>query len=103
MSQNWQRAASTEELQPEGLGHSVEIGGKRIALFKWEGRVFALEDHCPHFGFPLSEGVVQRGEVICSWHGWRVSLSDGRTAVPNACAARFECEVRHNEVWVLMD
>lgn len=100
MSENWLRAAGVEELQPEGLGLSVEVGGRRIALFRWEGSVYALEDHCPHLGFPLSEGVVQRGEVICSWHGWRVSLLDGSTSIKNACAGAFACEVRGNDVWV---
>src|SRR5262245_49241101 len=66
----WIRVANVGELMPEGLGTAVKADGIRIAVFQWGGRVFAVEDLCPHLGFPLSEGLVQDGEVICGWHGW---------------------------------
>ena len=73
----WIRVAAVAELQTEGLGQAVKAAGMQIALFRWEDRVYAIEDLCPHLGFPLSEGIVQSGEVICSWHGWHVRLEDG--------------------------
>ena len=97
---DWTRAALLSELMPEGLGHSVKANGLDVALFHWNGRIFALEDLCPHLGFPLSEGLMQEGEVICSWHGWHVRLEDGVCRRERDRAKVFECEIRGDEVWV---
>ena len=97
---NWYRVAALAELPSEGLGHPVKADGLEIAVFKWNGQVFAIEDLCPHLGFPLSEGILQEGEIICSWHGWRVRLDDGTCRREREQAKTFPCEIRGDEVWV---
>lgn len=97
---NWHRVASVSELASEGLGHSVTADGLKLAVFRWQGRIYAVEDLCPHLGFPLSEGIVQNGEVICSWHGWHVRLDDGTCRREREHAKVFPCEIRGDEVWV---
>jgi NAD(P)H-dependent nitrite reductase small subunit len=96
----WVRVASIAELPSEGLGHAVKAEGLDIALFRWNERVYAIEDLCPHLGFPLSEGIMQTGEVICSWHGWHVRLEDGSCRRERERAKVWECEVREGEVFV---
>ena len=46
------------------------------------------------------EGIVQDGEIICSWHGWRVCLQDGSCRRERERARTYPCEVRGDEVWV---
>jgi nitrite reductase/ring-hydroxylating ferredoxin subunit len=96
----WVRVASMVELPSEGIGHAVKAEGLDIALFRWNERVYAIEDLCPHLGFPLSEGIMQTGEVICSWHGWHVRLEDGSCRRERERAKVWECEVREGEVFV---
>jgi nitrite reductase/ring-hydroxylating ferredoxin subunit len=96
----WVRVASVVELPSEGIGHAVKAEGLDIALFRWNERVYAIEDLCPHLGFPLSEGIMQTGEVICSWHGWHVRLEDGSCRRERERAKVWECEVREGEVFV---
>ena len=48
----------------DGTGHGVRIEGLDIALFHWDQAFYALENLCPHLGFPLTEGMVQDGTVI---------------------------------------
>ena len=98
----WVRAAAASELPTEGLGHPIKVAGLQIALFKWEEGIFAIEDLCPHLGFPLSEGVMQSGEVICSWHGWRIRLDDGSCRRERERAKVFPAEVRGDDVFVLI-
>ena len=74
----WIEAARLADLPP-GEKSGVRVGGLEIALFNVEGRIFAIEDHCPHFGAPLSEvGHVRGCDVICVLHGARFDLETGR-------------------------
>jgi NAD(P)H-dependent nitrite reductase small subunit len=103
VSEKWVRVASVSELPTEGLGHAVKVDGLDIALFRWNDSVYAIEDLCPHLGFPLSEGVLQAGEVICSWHGWHIRLEDGTCRREREKAKVWPCEIREDEVFVRID
>src|SRR5687768_18005561 len=63
----------TTLFRSDGLGFAVKADGIGIALFRWEGRIHAIEDLCPHLGFPLSEGIVQQDRKstrLNSSHGY---------------------------------
>ena len=100
MDNKWVRVANISELPSEGIGHAVRADGLDIALFRWNDHVYAIENLCPHLGFPLSEGIMQMGEVICSWHGWHIRLEDGTCRRERQRAKVFECEVRDGDVFV---
>ncbi len=63
---------------PEGEGRPFEVDGRPIAVILDGGTYYAVDDHCPHQGAPLSDGVVGDRALTCTWHGWRFSLEDGR-------------------------
>lgn len=96
----WARAASVDDIPEDGLARGVKLEGLEIALFHWDQTFYALENHCPHLGFPLTEGIVQAGVVICGWHGWRVRLEDGGCPGKTLTARTYPCEVRDNDVYV---
>jgi nitrite reductase (NADH) small subunit len=64
----------------EGEGKTVQVQGKLIAVFRVDGRFFAIDDTCPHMGASLSGGYVEQNVVTCPWHAWRFRLSDGAWA-----------------------
>ncbi|HET6635106.1 MAG TPA: Rieske (2Fe-2S) protein, partial [Streptomyces sp.] len=73
----------------------VSIGGRAIVLVANEGRVYALDNRCPHMGFPLSRGTVRDGILTCHWHHARFDLAGGCTFDPFADdVASFRVEVR---------
>jgi len=50
----------------------------RIGVFRTQNnRIFAMEDHCPHKGGPLSQGIVHGASVTCPLHNWVISLETG--------------------------
>jgi nitrite reductase (NADH) small subunit len=50
----------------------------RIGVFRTaDDRIFAIEDHCPHRGGPLSQGIVHGAAVTCPLHNWVISLETG--------------------------
>jgi nitrite reductase/ring-hydroxylating ferredoxin subunit len=93
-------AGSLEELKAKG--RFVLHGGHRPILVIYDrGRVFALDNRCPHMGFPLERGSVEDGILTCHWHHARFDLESGCTFdlwaddVPI-----FPVELRNGEVWV---
>ena len=93
-------AGSLEELKAKG--RLVLHGGHRPILVIYDrGRVFALDNRCPHMGFPLERGSVEDGILTCHWHHARFELESGCTFdlwaddVPT-----FPVELRDGEVWV---
>ena len=57
----------------------VEAGGRKIALARVDGEVYAVADNCSHRDFPLSLGEVDREActVTCEWHGAAFDLRTG--------------------------
>jgi nitrite reductase/ring-hydroxylating ferredoxin subunit len=65
------------------------------------GRVFALDNRCPHMGFPLERGSVEDGILTCHWHHARFDLASGCTFDPWADdVPTCPVEIRDGEVWV---
>ena len=62
---------------PSDTGLCVEAGGKEIALYQLDGKIYALDNICPHAGGPMAEGGVNEGMAICPWHGWEFSIKTG--------------------------
>ncbi len=72
----WQRAADESALaDAEVIG--VVCEGKRIALFKLEDGIYAMDDVCSHEYSLLSQGEVWNGEVSCAKHGSRFNIRTG--------------------------
>jgi nitrite reductase/ring-hydroxylating ferredoxin subunit len=70
------RLASVGDI-PEGEGREFRVGTRYVAIFRYNGEFYALEDMCPHAGAPLNNGPIGQGTVTCLWHGWRFNLHNG--------------------------
>jgi nitrite reductase/ring-hydroxylating ferredoxin subunit len=72
-----------------------------IALFYSDNQVYAIDNRCPHMGFPLQGSTCKDGIVTCPWHYARFDLASGGTFdswaddVPS-----FPVEIRDGEVWL---
>jgi nitrite reductase/ring-hydroxylating ferredoxin subunit len=94
------RVATLEELKTAGM---IVVRGARCPLLVVydDEKVFALDNRCPHLGFPLHRGSVEDGILTCHWHHARFDLASGCTFdlwaddVPTAVV-----EVRDGIVWV---
>jgi nitrite reductase/ring-hydroxylating ferredoxin subunit len=94
------RAARLDDVRTAGRA-SVRVAGHSLALFFHDGRVHAVDNRCPHMGFPLHRGTLQDGILTCHWHHARFDLESGGTFDQFADEARvFPVEVRDGEVWV---
>ncbi|MGN6812004.1 MAG: Rieske (2Fe-2S) protein [Thermomicrobiales bacterium] len=94
------RVGPVEELQQRC--QMVVSGGRHgIAVFWHEGRAYAVDNRCPHMGFPLSRGSVRDGVLTCHWHHARFDLASGGTFDPFADDVQvYRTDVRDGVVWV---
>jgi nitrite reductase/ring-hydroxylating ferredoxin subunit len=72
------RAGTLDELK--AMERLVVRGRHRLILLVYDnGRVFALDNRCPHMGFPLDRGSIEDGILTCHWHHARFALASGCT------------------------
>jgi len=103
----WEKAVSIEKLENTGK-LVVKISGKQILLIKSGEAIHAINNRCPHEGFPLSEGTLSSdsdGEVnncilTCNWHSWRFNLEDGEAIVGGDAVRTYPYEIRGGDLWL---
>lgn len=79
----------------------VSAGGHVVLVLVEQGTVFALDNRCPHMGFPLHRGTVRDGILTCHWHHAKFDLAGGCTLDPFADdVPSFRVEVRAGDVWL---
>jgi len=96
----WHRVLDAGELL-EGRVRSVTAGHRSLAVTRFEGRLGALDNRCPHQGGPLGEGTIENGWLRCPWHGWDFHPCTGKPpggyddGIPT-----FPVEERDGGIWV---
>src|SRR5919202_1314954 len=94
------RVASLSDVQAAGR-LVVHAGGHTVCLIADNGRVFAVDNRCPHMGFPLHRGTVADGILTCHWHHARFDLCTGGTFDQWADnLRRFPVVIRGDDVFV---
>jgi nitrite reductase (NADH) small subunit len=74
---NWFEIGRIEDIPLRGA-RCVNTPEGKIGIFRTaENEVFAIADHCPHKGGPLSQGIVHGASVTCPLHNFVISLETG--------------------------
>src|SRR5512146_1496798 len=76
--QRYVRVSRLDELRAKRM---MVVKGERcpILVVCHDDRVYALDNRCPHMGFPLHRGSVADGILTCHWHHARFDLCTGGT------------------------
>jgi nitrite reductase (NADH) small subunit len=100
VAQSRVRVASVADV-PAGEGRVVQAGQHMLAPFNVEGRLYAIDNACPHRGGPLGEGDLDGRVVSCPWHAWRWDVTTGLNVNnPSIAMACFPVSVADGEVFV---
>lgn len=90
---------AAEEVDAPADGEVVRtfVDGVAVAVWNVGGTLYAVGDVCPHRGWILSEGPLERDargdlHVVCPGHHWRFSLADGESAFSPERLPVFRCE-----------
>jgi nitrite reductase (NADH) small subunit len=90
---------------PRRGARCVETPEGKIAVFRTsEDRIFAIEDHCPHNGGPLSQGIVHGAAVTCPLHNWVISLETGKALGADEGAVRtIEVKTEGDKLFIAVE
>ncbi len=97
---NWVRVAASKDV-PTNTGLAVAAEGQALALYKVDGKVYAIDGVCPHAGGPMAEGSLNGCLAMCPWHGWEFNVVSGLCDFNSEMATRtFRVKEEKGEIFV---
>ncbi|BAZ06594.1 Rieske (2Fe-2S) protein [Calothrix sp. NIES-3974] len=99
-NENYVRAAKLDDVRKSGR-LVVAVAGHTLLLVSVDDKIYAVDNRCPHMGFPLHRGTVKDCILTCDWHYARFDLMSGGTFDSWADdLPAFPVQIREGEVWV---
>lgn len=95
----WTRVGAIDDV-PLLEGRSVDVAGRRVAVFRLPSGWAATDAACPHRGGPLQDGLVTEDCVTCPLHNRRFDLRSGAHQGGTDAVAVHEAIERDGTVWV---
>jgi phenylpropionate dioxygenase-like ring-hydroxylating dioxygenase large terminal subunit len=107
---HWYPVEWANQLRPNQVMR-VQVWQCAIAVYRdAAGKLYALEDACPHRGIALSEGKVQGEHLACAYHGWEFSGQTGDCVhipylpadqkLPCAQARSYPVQEHYGLIWI---
>jgi nitrite reductase/ring-hydroxylating ferredoxin subunit len=96
----WVPAGTVAEVRAAGKT-VVQVGKARVLVLAHGDAFFAMDNRCPHMGFPLDRGDLHDGLLDCHWHHARYDVTCAATLDPWADdGVPYRVEVRDGRVLV---
>ena len=91
-----------DEFHNKGKNIVFKHGPKQILLIGVEDKIFALDNRCPHEGYPLSEGTTDGKSCLltCNWHNWKFDLKSGKCVLGADNVTTYPVEVKGEEIHI---
>jgi len=85
----------------ENAGKRFIINETEIAVFKSNGKIFALNNICPHQHTALIyDGFIEDGCVVCPTHGWKFDLRTGNKKSGSRGLDSYEVKIVDENIYV---
>lgn len=92
---------SLTDFQDRNSTYVFKVGSKQVLLIGVEGKVFAIDNRCPHEGYPLSKGKSNSQCVLtCNWHNWKFDLHTGQCLVGGDNVRVYPVRIEEGTIYV---
>ena len=82
-------------------GKRFTVNDIEVAVFLVDGKIYALQNHCPHQHAPIIyDGFVEDCKVVCPAHGWEFNLKDGKLNNNRKGLDSYEVIINDENVYV---
>ena len=94
----WKKIGALESFQ-DGNRWEVIVDKRRIALFLYRGKYYAIKNSCLHQGYPLTEGSCTDNMIECPLHGWVYDFTTGKClSLNDRSTATFSVREKNNNL-----
>lgn len=98
---NWIKLFPLSILSTEDFLKKVTVSGKNLCLVKTDGKLYAIQNKCPHVGAELSNGWCAEKKIICPYHRHEFDLETGRGAPGQGnYVETYPVEVKEDGVYI---
>lgn len=95
----WLELGALEELT-EGQPTLRKVEGMRLTCVRRGEVVHAIDDRCPHQGYPLSQGTLNGCVLTCEWHNWKFDITTGECTFGGEPVRRYPTRVEGGRVYL---
>jgi nitrite reductase/ring-hydroxylating ferredoxin subunit len=97
MNPRWTPAFSLDRV-PVGGARLYKSDATQVAVFHRPEGVYAIDNRCPHQGYPLLQGAVSGCIVTCQWHNFKFDLRDGACVLGEEAVRSYPVRVVDGQV-----
>ncbi|KAI0893900.1 hypothetical protein F4806DRAFT_474825 [Annulohypoxylon nitens] len=96
-------SSQAHQVEDDSIFHDEGDFKDQVLVFKYNGKVHAVNNRCPHSSYPLSEGIpfdiedfgiVLSAGITCPKHGWSFDLYTGKADRANYKLGVWEVQLR---------
>jgi 3-phenylpropionate/trans-cinnamate dioxygenase ferredoxin component len=97
-----ERVGRVDDFAEESLTART-VAGREVVIVRHQRRFYAVPDRCTHARYPLHDGSLEDGRLVCAHHGARFDLETGKPTLPAVVPLpRYEVEVEGDDVFVTL-
>ncbi len=95
------KLTTESELPPPNEAREFSVGNRVVCIANVNGTISAMDNVCLHRGGPLGQGVIEKGKVVCPWHGWEWDPKTGEAAHnPAAKVLVYPIKIENGDVMI---
>ncbi len=103
MDEDFVPAVDEKELA-ESKMKLVSVEGIPIVFIKQHGKIYAIDNRCPHMGCGFSGGTLDGVCLICPCHDWCFNIETGEyKGDPAIKLKKYEWKIEDGKIWVKLD
>ena len=88
----------------EGKMKRLSVEGTPVLFIRQQGKIFVIDNRCPHQGCGLSGGTLDGLVIVCPCHDWRFNLESGEyEEEPLMKLTKFEWKVESGKIFVRLE
>lgn len=85
----------------ENKGKRFIVNDVEIAVFKYNNKIYALNNFCPHqLSSVLYNGFIENGFITCPLHGWQFNLANGFIKGGKNGVESYDVRIENGNVFV---
>jgi len=74
----------------------------QIVVFISNNKVYAIDNRCPHEGYPLIQGEInpEKCTLTCQWHNWKFDIKSGDAKIGQDSVRTYPTKIENGSVWI---